>query len=116
MKSSENCTLFILKVKKVGTKITYHKKFIVGSSFDKWEKITHPNFLSSLNVNHRITYEETFQGVEGNSEVIYHVTYFKPETKMLKVTLSDYTVIYVKTISEAKNESIKLGKGIRFIE
>ena len=116
MKISENCTLFILKVKKVGTKITYHKKFLVGSSFDKWVKITHPNFLSSLNVNHRVTYEETFYGLKDTSETIYHVTYFKPEIKKLKVTLSDYTIIHAKTIDEALEKAFKLGQDIRFIE
>ena len=116
MKSSENCTLFLLKVKKVGAKITYYKKFLVGISFDKWVEITHPNFLSSLNVNHKVTYEETFCGLNDTSETIYHVTYFKPELKMLKVTLSDYTVIYAKTLGEALEKAFKLGKDIRFIE
>ena len=117
MQSSENCTLFILKMKKkTGDEITYYKKFLVGNSFDEWVEITHLNFLSSLNVNHRITYEETFKGVGGNLETIYHVTYFKPDVKMLKVTLSDYAVIHAKTISEASDEAFKLGKAIRFIE
>ena len=79
MKKFENYTLFLLKVKISGNKTTYHKKFLVGSSFDKWVKISHPCFLSSINVNHRITYEETFYGVGDKSETIYHVTYFKPE-------------------------------------
>ena len=59
MENFENYTIFILKVRRVGNKITYHKKFLVGSSFDKWVKITHPNFLSSLNVNHKVTYEDS---------------------------------------------------------
>ena len=116
MQSSENSTLFVLKVKKTGDEITYYKKFLIGSSFDRWVEITHPSFLSSINVNHRITYEETFNGAGDNSETIYHVTYFKPEAKMLKVTLSDYTVIYAKTIPEASEKAFKLGKDIRFIE
>jgi len=35
---------------------------------------------------------------------------------MLKVTLSDYSVMYVKTIGEALEKSFKLGKNIRFID
>lgn len=35
---------------------------------------------------------------------------------MLKVTLSDYTVIYAETIGEAMEKAYKLGKDIRFIE
>ena len=35
---------------------------------------------------------------------------------MLKVTLSDYTVIYAKAISEALEKAFKLCKNIRFIE
>lgn len=76
--SSENYTLFILKVKKTGEKITYHKKFLVGCYFDKWLKITDINFMSSINVNHRITHEETRQINDNVSETIYHVSYFKP--------------------------------------
>ena len=34
---------------------------------------------------------------------------------MLKVTLSDYSVIYVKTIGEAMEKAFKLGQNIRFI-
>ena len=35
---------------------------------------------------------------------------------MLKVTLSDYTVIYAETIGEAMTKAFKLGKNIRFID
>ena len=35
---------------------------------------------------------------------------------MLKVTLSDYSVIYVKTIGEALEKAFKLGQNIRFID
>ena len=35
---------------------------------------------------------------------------------MLKVTLSDYTVIYAKTVSEALDKAFKLGQNIRFID
>ena len=35
---------------------------------------------------------------------------------MLKVTLSDYTVIYVKTMGEALEKAFKLGQNIRFID
>ena len=35
---------------------------------------------------------------------------------MLKVTLSDYTVIYAKTIGEALEKTFKLGQNIRFID
>lgn len=35
---------------------------------------------------------------------------------MLKVTLSDYTVIYAKTMGEALEKAFKLGQNIRFIE
>ena len=35
---------------------------------------------------------------------------------MLKVTLTDYTVIYAKTIGEALEKSFKLGQDIRFID
>lgn len=35
---------------------------------------------------------------------------------MLKVTLSDYSVIYVKTIGEAMEKAFKLGQNIRFID
>lgn len=40
---------------------------------------------------------------------------FKGDYKMLKVTLSDYTVIYAKTIGEALEKAFKLGQNIRFI-
>ena len=35
---------------------------------------------------------------------------------MLKVTLSDYSVIYVKTIGEALEKAFKLCQNIRFID
>ena len=35
---------------------------------------------------------------------------------MLKVTLSDYTVIYAKNIGEALEKAFKLGQSIRFID
>ena len=35
---------------------------------------------------------------------------------MLKVTLSDYTVIYAKTMGEALEKAFKLGQNIRFID
>ena len=35
---------------------------------------------------------------------------------MLKITLSDYTVIYAKTLGEALEKSFKLNKSIRYIE
>ena len=35
---------------------------------------------------------------------------------MLKVTLSDYSVIYAKTIGEALEKAFKLGQNIRFID
>ena len=35
---------------------------------------------------------------------------------MLKVTLSDYTVIYTKTIGEALDKAFLLGQNIRFID
>ena len=35
---------------------------------------------------------------------------------MLKVTLSDYTVVYASTMGEALEKAFKLGKNIRFIE
>lgn len=35
---------------------------------------------------------------------------------MLKVTLSDYTVIYAETIGEAMTKAFKLGQNIRFID
>lgn len=35
---------------------------------------------------------------------------------MLKVTLTDYTVIYAQTIGEAMEKAFKLGQDIRFIE
>lgn len=34
---------------------------------------------------------------------------------MLQVTLSDYTVIYCKSIGEALEKAFKLGQDIRFI-
>ena len=34
---------------------------------------------------------------------------------MLKVTLTDYTVIYTKTMGEALEKAFKLGQNIRFI-
>ena len=40
---------------------------------------------------------------------------FKDHT-MLKVTLSDYTVIYAETIGEAMTKAFKIGQDIRFIE
>lgn len=40
---------------------------------------------------------------------------FKGHT-MLKVTLSDYTVIYAETIGEAMEKAFKLGQNIRFID
>lgn len=41
---------------------------------------------------------------------------FKGDYTMLKVTLSDYTVIYAETIGEAMEKAFKLGQDIRFIE
>jgi hypothetical protein len=35
---------------------------------------------------------------------------------MLKVTLSDYTVIYAKTVGEALEKAFNLGQNIRFID
>lgn len=35
---------------------------------------------------------------------------------MLKVTLSDYTVIYAETMGEALEKAYKLDQNIRFIE
>ena len=35
---------------------------------------------------------------------------------MLKATLSDYSVIYVKTVGEALEKAFKLGQNIRFID
>lgn len=35
---------------------------------------------------------------------------------MLKVTLTDYSVIYAKTIGEAMEKAFKLGQDIRFID
>ena len=35
---------------------------------------------------------------------------------MLKVTLSDYTVIYAKAMGEALEKAFKLGQNIRFID
>lgn len=35
---------------------------------------------------------------------------------MLKITLTDYTVIYAETIGEAMEKAFKLGQDIRFIE
>lgn len=40
---------------------------------------------------------------------------FKGHT-MLKVTLTDYSVIYAETIGEAMEKAFKLGQNIRFIE
>ena len=34
---------------------------------------------------------------------------------MLKVTLSDYTVIYANTMGEALEKAFKLGQNMRFI-
>lgn len=41
---------------------------------------------------------------------------FKRDHTMLKVTLSDYTVIYAKTTGEALEKAFKLGQNIRFID
>jgi hypothetical protein len=35
---------------------------------------------------------------------------------MLKVTLSDYTVVYADTIGEALEKAYNLGQNVRFIE
>ena len=35
---------------------------------------------------------------------------------MLKVTLTDYSVIYAQTIGEAMEKAFKMGQNIRFIE
>lgn len=35
---------------------------------------------------------------------------------MLKVTLSDYSVIYAKSMGEALEKAFKLGQNIRFID
>ena len=35
---------------------------------------------------------------------------------MLKITLSDYSVIYAKTIGEALEKAYKLGQNIRYID
>ena len=50
-----------------------------------------------------------------NTQHISFYKLFKRHT-MLKVTLSDYTVIYAETIGEAMEKAFKLGKDIRFIE
>lgn len=41
---------------------------------------------------------------------------FKGDYKMLKVTLSDYSVIYAKTMGEALEKAFNLGQNIRFID
>ena len=41
---------------------------------------------------------------------------FKGDHTMLKVTLSDYTVVYAKTMGEALEKAFKLGQNIRFID
>lgn len=41
---------------------------------------------------------------------------FKGVYTMLKVTLSDYSVIYAKTLGEALEKAFKLGQNIRFID
>ena len=76
----ENSTLFILKVKETSSKTTYYKKYLVGSMFDEWLDITYVGFMSSVNINHRVTHREVFNKGEGVTETIYHVTYFKPES------------------------------------
>lgn len=48
-----------------------------------------------------------------------HTSFFKlfnRDHTMLKVTLSDYTVIYAKTMGEALEKAFKLGQNIRFID
>ena len=49
-----------------------------------------------------------------------HISFFRlfniKDRKMLKVTLSDYSVIYVKTVGEALEKAFKLGQNIRFID
>lgn len=35
---------------------------------------------------------------------------------MLKITLTDYTVIYTQTIGEVMEKAFKLGQDIRFID
>lgn len=42
--------------------------------------------------------------------------YTKGVHTMLKVTLSDYSVIYAKTMGEALEKAFKLGQNIRFID
>ena len=46
------------------------------------------------------------------------VTVHTKDLNMLKVTLSDYTVIYIytKTVGEALEKAFKLGQNIRFID
>ena len=48
-----------------------------------------------------------------------HISFYKLFNRghtMLKVTLSDYSVIYAKTVGEALEKAFKLGQNIRFIE
>ena len=48
-----------------------------------------------------------------------HISFYKlfnRDHTMLKVILSDYTVIYAKSIGEALEKAFKLGKNIRFID
>ena len=42
--------------------------------------------------------------------------YTKGVHKMLKVTLTDYSVIYVQSMGEALEKAFKLGQNIRFID
>ena len=44
------------------------------------------------------------------------VTAYDRILNILKVTLTDYTVIYAQTIGEAMEKAFKMGQNIRFIE
>lgn len=48
-----------------------------------------------------------------------HTSFYKLFNRindMLKVTLSDYSAIYVKSFGEALEQAFKLGQNIRFID
>ena len=51
-----------------------------------------------------------------NTEHTSFFRLFNKDDTMLKVTLSDYTVIYAKTMGEALEKAFKLGQNIRFID
>lgn len=50
-----------------------------------------------------------------NTAHIRFFVQFKGHT-MLKVTLTDYSVVYAETIGEAMEKAFKLGQNIRFID